>query len=328
MQKLRTEKIQRISSGFAHCAFTDLIACPDRPGHLLCAYRVAHHHMSQDGYIEVALLSSAGTLLHRQRLHLSGWDLRDPQFSIDDRNRLWLTAYAKSFHPDGTVSRSRNISWFSANGDSWSGMHWFGENRWWLWRLVWRNQHAYSLAYQRKARRLDLFVGHPGKAMHRDVQGVLKETHPDNAFPNETELHFDADGTLWALARRDGGNMHAQLGWATPPYRRWSWTELDRYIGGPAWLPFGNSHMLVCGRDFSSNSVSSKLWLLQLTTGKLEVLTTLPSAGDTSYPGLVLDGDTLYISYYSSHIDACARVYLASLTGLTGLRNIVKQREV
>ncbi|MFL7868816.1 MAG: hypothetical protein AB8I58_08315, partial [Anaerolineales bacterium] len=34
----------------------------------------------------------------------------------------------------------------------------------------------------------------------------------------------------------------------------------------------------------------------------LEYLTDLPSGGDTSYEGVILDGDTAYISYYTSPI--------------------------
>ena len=36
-------------------------------------------------------------------------------------------------------------------------------------------------------------------------------------------------------------------------------------------------------------------------TGKVDELLTLPSGGDTSYPGLVMHDGQLWISYYSSH---------------------------
>ena len=43
------------------------------------------------------------------------------------------------------------------------------------------------------------------------------------------------------------------------------------------------------------------LFEIDPAAGKLRELVTLPSGGDTSYPGLVLRGDNLYVSYYSSH---------------------------
>ena len=38
----------------------------------------------------------------------------------------------------------------------------------------------------------------------------------------------------------------------------------------------------------------------------------MPSAGDNSYPGLVLHEDVLWVSYYSSH-DGKTSIYLAKL---------------
>ena len=40
---------------------------------------------------------------------------------------------------------------------------------------------------------------------------------------------------------------------------------------------------------------------------------TLPSGGDTSYPGLVILGHTLWISYYSSH-EGKGKIYFTKLT--------------
>ncbi len=40
-----------------------------------------------------------------------------------------------------------------------------------------------------------------------------------------------------------------------------------------------------------------------MRTDGLAYLTDLPSAGDTAYEGLVLDGDTAYICYYTSPVN-------------------------
>ncbi|MET8233218.1 hypothetical protein ABZS77_21380 [Micromonospora sp. NPDC005298] len=43
---------------------------------------------------------------------------------------------------------------------------------------------------------------------------------------------------------------------------------------------------------------------------------TLPSGGDTSYPGLVWHNDLLWVSYYSSHEErTCVYVAEVSLSG-------------
>ena len=40
---------------------------------------------------------------------------------------------------------------------------------------------------------------------------------------------------------------------------------------------------------------------------------TLPSGGDTSYPGLLVVGDKLWVSYYSTHETPKASIYLAKI---------------
>jgi len=61
--------------------------------------------------------------------------------------------------------------------------------------------------------------------------------------------------------------------------------------------------------------------VIQQRKKELEELHTLPSGGDTSYPGLIVENDSLYVSYYSCHIDNEARVYMAHLTGVNSLTN-------
>ncbi|WP_281715535.1 hypothetical protein [Alteromonas sp. CyTr2] len=80
---------------------------------------------------------------------------------------------------------------------------------------------------------------------------------------------------------------------------------------------------IVSGRhvDWGSHQFTTKVWLSDSVTKMFTELKTLPSGGDTSYPGLVIEGDNLYVSYYSSHIDNEARVYMGHLTGVEALTN-------
>jgi len=48
-----------------------------------------------------------------------------------------------------------------------------------------------------------------------------------------------------------------------------------------------------------------------IITGKVVQKLFLPSAGDIVIPGLVIMGSNIYLSYYSSHIDHKAQIYLA-----------------
>jgi len=48
-------------------------------------------------------------------------------------------------------------------------------------------------------------------------------------------------------------------------------------------------------------------------SGKFDIVETLPSGGDTSYPGFIVVGDQLWMVYYSSHETGKAAIYLAKL---------------
>ncbi len=51
---------------------------------------------------------------------------------------------------------------------------------------------------------------------------------------------------------------------------------------------------------------------VDVARGRLRELVTLPSGGDSSYPGLVWHDDRLHVSYYSSH-EGHSCVYLAEV---------------
>ena len=98
----------------------------------------------------------------------------------------------------------------------------------------------------------------------------------------------------------------ALLGWAEPPYTQWHWLESSERIGGPVMQVLPNGKLLAVVRLYGYNNgelVSARTSLVWVNedTGALTECGRLPSAGDTSYAGLVIKNDTAYVSYYSSH---------------------------
>jgi hypothetical protein len=85
-----------------------------------------------------------------------------------------------------------------------------------------------------------------------------------------------------------------------PPYTDWDRKDLDRHVGGPLIVKWGD-HYLVGGRKTleQGNPKTSLCWL---QGGKLHEFAELPSGGDNSYPGFVEMGPgRALVSYYSSH---------------------------
>lgn len=313
---------KRISKPAKHAAFTDLHTNPFDHSNstLVCCYREASCHVSPEGAIKILIVEkNTFKVIRHTTLSLPQYDLRDPKLSFDGR-RLILTCYAKTFLKNGQMF-TKMVSFFSTTGYSWSSKHDFGDNRWWLWNIAWYKGDAYGFAYNRPSEFISLYKGDPTRTMQTLKPNVFDLTKQGKGYPNESALIIDDDGNASVFLRRDADTYSAQFGTSCPPFTKWHWHDLGIYIGGPAAIRLKKGYFLVAGRhiDWKARSFSTRIWLFDVTSKTLTELAVLPSSGDTSYPGLVRDGDTLYCSYYSCHIDNEARVYLSKIGGLSEL---------
>lgn len=74
-------------------------------------------------------------------------------------------------------------------------------------------------------------------------------------------------------------------------------------------LPDGR--IVVGGRSYDGGA-HTRLWWLDPQQARLTEILTLPSGGDTSYPGLVWYDGQLWVSYYASH-EGKTSIYLAQV---------------
>ena len=63
----------------------------------------------------------------------------------------------------------------------------------------------------------------------------------------------------------------------------------------------------------ADGSARGQIRILESRDGRFEQIAVLPSGGDTSYPGFLVVGEELWVSYYSSHATPKAAVYLARI---------------
>lgn len=301
--------IRKISAQGHHNAFTDL--CQFKQD-FYCCFRQAENHVSDDGTIIVLKLTLQGKVAITSRLHLDGHDLRDPKLSETPDGKLLLIAYARSTKRTGTVGSSRNICWISQDGLSWSSPTYFGRDNWWLWRVRWNKAQAFGFAYNRGQNAIDLYQGDPRRTFDKIVSGAFNKEKHHKAYPNESDLLF-IEQQCFAIVRRDADTYSAQLGHSSYPYKQWHWLDLGFYLGGPVMLPLNNSQGLLAGRVIHKNSLRTAIFKIVFKTGKTSDFLLLPSKGDNSYPGLVRLNNLLYVSYYSSHEDDKASIYLAQL---------------
>lgn len=321
MSYLELNNVKRISRAHKHAAFTDLIACPfDKTKQtLLSCYRCAENHVSLDGVVEVCRIVPETGKRTYCRLALPGWDLRDPKF-LQQGKTLVLYAYAKTKDKDSGRTLTKMVSYFSVTGQSWSTRHDFGDHGWWLWRMSSNANFTIGLAYNRKHNKLNLYSGNPRKRMEVRKKGALSKASHGAGYPNESHIIIKENNDAIAIVRRDADTFTAKLGRSRPPFTHWEWHDLGIYIGGPCMIDVGNDHALIGGREYNGKALVTSIWLLNTKTHGLRHLLTLPSSGDNSYPGMAYINDTLYMSYYSSHIDHQARVYLAEISGVSTLK--------
>ncbi len=301
---LELVETRKIWDAGPHNAFTDLVRYQ---GKWVCGFREAPSHTGgvKDSRIRVIVSGdaqqweSAGVIDDQKR-----GDIRDAKFALMPDGRLMLLTATQLF--DKSKQSHQSHAWFTKDLKSWDGPHDVGDADIWAWGIVFHEDVGYSIGYRTKnPRYVRLYSTQQGTDFDTLVEnmGVL------DPYPNESVIVFDRDSDkAYCLLRCKGP---AQLGVATPPYDNWQWKVTDRAIGGPEMIQVPDGRLLAGGRLYDGKVRTSLFWV-DPETAELSEALKLPSGGDTSYPGFVIQGDTLYVSYYSSH-EGKSSIYLAKV---------------
>jgi len=311
--RLKLLSVARIWDRGAHNAFTDLARFQDR---FYCVFREAGGHVSPDGKIRVLSSSDGVTWESTALVAQKGYDLRDPKIVVHpDGKRMMINGGAAVRTGSQPATREHSFVSFSSNGKTWSRPEWVAEVNQWLWRVTWFQGNAYGVAYDvrpesRSSTRYGstLLVSDSGT----EFTPLVPELYQDGG-PTEATVRFDAEGTGYCLQRRDGRETNtALLGVSRSPYQEWKWTDLGHYLGGPNFIQLPTGGWIAAGRLIDEDGPRTVLLHLNVEEGVLEPLLTLPSGGDTSYPGLLWHDGVLWVSYYSSHEERTS-IYLAQV---------------
>jgi hypothetical protein len=236
-------------------------------------------------------------------------DTRDPHFLVF-RERLFVysgTWLCPERMEDRDINDHLGYAVWSADGESWSDpTSMEGTYGHYIWRAAAHDGQAYLCARRRK----DFVHGVGGAeggavteaALLASEDGLVWRFHSliREHYGDETALLFEPDGELLALARTLPGGGPACFCRTQPPYTSWQRQELDRYVGGPMLVRWGDD-LLAGGRKQSPGQgpVTMLYWLVD---GTLHEACELPSGGDCSYTGFVpLAGNRGLVSYYSTH---------------------------
>ena len=294
---------RRIWDEAPHNAFTDLIRFNDQ---WYCAFREGQTHVSDDGKLRVIRSADGQSWSSVSLMDWDGGDVRDAKLSVTGDGQLMLSGAVRFLEPvDG--NRHQSVTWLSADGGHWgepfacpTGL---GT---WRWSTTWCDGVAYSFGYSGKDEQGCLYRSSDGKTW--DV--VKDDVYPDvQTYGNETSLVFCDGGDAYCLLRRDKGSATGMLGFSRPPYAQWEWRDLGARIGGPKMVVVAEDRFLAAVRLYDGDQRTSLCWIDPQAATMTEELT-LPSGGDTSYAGIVLNDDLAWVSYYSSHEEKTS-IYLA-----------------
>ncbi len=304
--------VRRIWDGAAHNAFTDLLRHGDE---WFCVFREGTGHIPGSNGVIRVLRSLGGTNWGSAAVvRAPGLDLRDPKISVHPDGRLMLLMGGSTYggeerREERPFVRARTQVSFSADGRAWSAPQPVSVEGEWLWRVTWRGGVGYGFGYTffvpARDVSLTLWKTTDGMAYER----VARPSVPAGCWPDETTVRFLGDDTMVALVRGEQANHHAYVGTSRPPYTEWVWVDTGHAAQGPNVLVTERGRMLYGGRDFPAGA---RTVLGELGRGGAVPLLTLPSGGDTSYPGLVEHDGLVWMSYYASH-EGKASIYLARI---------------
>jgi hypothetical protein len=310
--------IERIWDRPAHAAFTDIIALA---GHLYCTFREGSAHIpGLNGVIRVIRSRDGMNWESVAALGEPHVDLRDPKLAITPQGRLMINMGASYYHGEKRLGIESRVAFAESDGTT------FGPPikvefpkdmiaaSDWLWRVTWHEGVAWGCVQQ-----LHTGAGGDGRralrlVRSRDAIHFEEVARLNVDSPSETTLRFLSDQTMMAMIRCEGKEKIGRIGVAKPPYTDWKFIDANKRFGGPNLVQLPGEAWLAGSRGYDSGAAKTQLWWLDPASGKCQDLLTLPSGGDNSYPGFVVDAAKrrLYVLYYSSH-EGKAAIYLATL---------------
>ncbi len=287
-----------------HNAFTDLARWRD--AYYLC-FRHGASHLSMDGEIRVMRSTDLKSWEPCGTLDTLGDD-RDPHFAVTEKTLyvffgVWDLAHATD---NGVPGRGRLRSHFASteDGEHWSKVQGIYEPDWWLWRVRTHEGAFYSVGYYLKwptypsgeARLLK-----SDDALHWTQVSVINK----DRIPDEADIRFHPDHSLELVVRtcdKAGDSMWLR---SDPAQNQWLRKDLGVVIHCPV-IAEWKDRCFVAGRGRNDKGYNTGIWEMKGDT--VQPLMTLPSGGDTAYPGMVIpvdakdsDHPVFAVSWYSQH---------------------------
>lgn len=246
--------------------------------------------------------------------NVTGEDVRDPKFGIIN-NRLYLYFLKNKAFPMAIPYST--VYTYTDDGVNWAPVRDIAPANTLFWGPTTNDNITWYLpAYARNPYSVYLLNSTDGE------NWSIHATMYSGEMISESAIEFLPDGRMMLVSRMEGfgagafGNANASTLIATSPFPYTDWSSyikstVDK-LDGLALFSYDNKTYAAARHQPGSRGLFTELgsvftrkrtslFLVNETTG-LTYITDVPSAGDTAYCGVVLNGTEAYISYYTSDI--------------------------
>jgi hypothetical protein len=280
-------------------AFTDLVFFDNQ---WFVTFRKSNKHiLGENGIIQIYSSLDGENWNFIKEFSVKGIDLRDPKFSVNN-DALFLYIHGSTYK-DGklTAFSDYNTTYTVAAGfqelkgvyldNLKSNIAKIEGNEAWPWRVTWYKGKAYTIGYNENGI-FDIYSSDDGNFFKN--LNAFKDLAGN---PNEATLRVDNNGEFFVLARRL--NASTMIGRTFDPNSNWDWSNEHEFqnFGGPNFVFTKENKMILSGRLHTWVSLTA----YDLLNKKISVLTSINSKMDCGYPGMMIKGDYLWLSYYSAH---------------------------
>ncbi len=298
-----------------HNAFPDLYKFK---GKMYCVFREGASHVDNNNTGKVRVIRSKDGVQWETiaLFSMDGIDVREARLSETPDGNLMAILAAGVWRDGKYLTLAPYVSYSDKKGNTFGELQSVSINDGatpaldWIWRITWHKGVGYGVMYRLRGYN-DAWEAHLLKTKDGKNYELVKQLDIDGN-PNESTIRFGENDEMFIVVRREAGDKNGVLARSSFPYTQWSQKPINFQLGGPNFLFLNNKSQIVLGSRFRENkTASTRLFVMDLNAKILKTIT-LPSGGDTSYPGMVIEKNKLWVAYYSSH-EGKSNIYLAQV---------------
>ncbi|MHA1253190.1 MAG: hypothetical protein ACTSRP_24625 [Candidatus Helarchaeota archaeon] len=332
-------EISEVNSDAIHNAFTDMIYFK---GYFYLTFRSASKHVpTDDSIVKILKSKDAKDWENVKEFKMDGKDIRDPKFGII-KGKLFIYLIIREITSETKGEIATTYYSYSEDGKSWCSIKEIEPKGMRFWRpKTFDNKSWFCPIFT--SGQVNLYNSSDGINWEK-ISIIYDEPEAD-----ETDFIFKRGGSIIAITRLQklgifgDSESRTLISTSKSPYKEWdhkvdSLSRLDgpclfnisgRIFAVARFQPEEDGLFQNSGSSFSKKRTA----IYYIKDDNIIYLSDLPSCGDTSYPGAVVRGQYLYISYYTSDIArdypwflgqiSSAKVYIAKIK-IDSLLNIAE----